>query len=293
MAQRNTNAFNFRVFDESRSSSGDDTPAENVVCYVATTAGALATLYTDRSGNATLANPFEIDNTYKAQKFYTTEAEVQISVFDYGDISERNHLNRIGRHGHIYAVTPTSKNKHIILPRYGTMRIIAIPLLATGTDSTDTPNTWDNAEANAVILNGSSTEIALPKGFVVTDVFGEVLVVDSGATVDVGLASGETGGDANGFIDGMSLATLGFVRPNVTRTLGSSADYYASTTRGALLADFTVGADTSAATIGNYQEIEHVCDGTAKTISVSGSSGIDTASAMIYLKGYMLPIYSA
>jgi hypothetical protein len=80
------------------------------------------------------------------------------------------------------------------------------------------------------------------------------------------------------------------VNATVTKTLGSNADYYASTTRGALLATFTAGADTSAATIGKYDPKNHYADSlVAETVSITGSSGIDTAAGYAYLVGYVGP----
>jgi hypothetical protein len=179
----------------------------------------------------------------------------------------------------------------IILDRNQNPRVVKIPFLATGTDSTDTPNTWDNAEASCVITAGSTTTIKLCKGFVATDAFLEVTAVDAGETLSMGLLSSETGGDADGYLKAISLATAGQVTADVTRTLGSNADFFVSTTRGAYLATFTAGADTSAATIGTYQVKNHYSDVTAaETLSFTGSAAIDTAAGYAYLVGYVMPM---
>ena len=254
--------------------------------------GTLATLFSDPHGQNSLTNPISGSSftDFDRAEFFTSTGSVDIVVRDYGDATADDFGNRCGRYVMMYGVTPRSSNKTLLLPRYSTQRVIKIPFLATGTDSSDTPNSWDAAEASCVITAGSSSTIKLCKGLVITDAVLQMTTVDSGETMDMGLLSSETGGDADGFFDGISLATAGWVNATVTKTRGSNADSYASTTRGALLATFTAGADTSAATIGKYDPKNHYADSVvAETVSITGSSGIDTAAGYAYLVGYVGP----
>ena len=254
--------------------------------------GTLATLYSDPHGQSSLTNPISGSSftDFDRAEFFTSTAAVDIVVRDYGDATADDFGNRCGRYAMMYGVTPRSSNKTLLLPRYSTQRVIKIPFLATGTDSSDTPNTWDGAEASCVITAGSSSTIKLCKGLVITDAVLQVTTVDSGTTMDLGLLSSESGGDADGFFDGISMASAGWITADVTKTLGSNADFYVSTTRGAYLATFTQGADTSAATIGKYDPKNFYGDSVvASTVSITGSSGINTAAGYAYLVGYVGP----
>lgn len=91
----------------------------------------------------------------------------------------------------------------------------------------------------------TDTGYDLPPNAIVLDVFLNVLTAESTAsikTVEVGLLSTESGGDLDGFLDGVSLATAGIVRPGAV--FHSGTDYPASTLRGVLLSDFTAGTAT-------------------------------------------------
>jgi len=254
--------------------------------------GTLATLYSDPHGQNSLTNPISGSSftDFDRAEFFTSTAAVDIVVRDYGDATADDFGNRCGRYAMMYGVTPRSSNKTLLLPRSSTNRVIKIPFLATGTDSGDTPNTWDNAEASCVITAGSSSTIKLCKGLVITDAVLQVTTVDSGTTMDLGLLSSESGGDADGFFDGISMAAAGWITADVTKTMGSSADHYASTTRGAFLATFSAGADTSVVTIGQYDPKNFYADSVvASTVSITGSSGINTAAGYAYLIGYVGP----
>ena len=254
--------------------------------------GTLATLFSDPNGQSSLTNPISGSSftDFDRAEFFTSTAAVDIVVRDYGDATADDFGNRCGRYAMMYGVAPRSSNKTLLLPRSSTNRVIKIPFLATGTDSGDTPNTWDNAEASCVITAGSSSTIKLCKGLVITDAVLQVTTVDSGTTMDLGLLSSESGGDADGFFDGISMAAAGWITAGVTKTMGSNADYYASTTRGAFLATFSVGADTSVATIGQYDPKNFYADSVvASTVSITGSSGINTAAGYAYLIGYVGP----
>lgn len=104
--------------------------------------------------------------------------------------------------------------------------------------------------------------IVLPWG-----VFVEVLAKEETATTkaaDVGLLSSEAGGDADGLLDGISLAATGIVKP----TLASAGQ-----TLGALL---RADEDGSGALVPEG----HVLNGTARTVSATfGDAGGATEAA--------------
>lgn len=87
----------------------------------------------------------------------------------------------------------------------------------------------------------------LPPKAAVYDVFVNVTDAQEEGTLKIGTDSTDSG-DADGFANGISCASLGVARPGVTITDG----VYASNTRGALLSSFTAGS--AADDRGLYQE---------------------------------------
>lgn len=140
------------------------------------------------------------------------------------------------------------------------------------------------------ITPGNTTEVStgfnLPANAIVSDVFLNVLTAETtGATktVKVGLLSSETGGNALGFLNGVSVAATGLVRGVATVTVGGSNTYYASTTRGVFLADFFAGANVLGESGLNY-ETNFLSDSvTAKTISFTRASVFSQCEANIYV----------
>lgn len=128
----------------------------------------------------------------------------------------------------------------------------------------------------------TTTYIELPADMVVTNAFIDVVTVDATETIDVGLLSSEGGGDADGFIAAASVATAGKVMPGAAVTAGANETYFSANTLGEMLSDFLAGTD-AATDVGTFARKPHVCDGTAKTVSYTGSAGSDTAAGFIYL----------
>lgn len=91
----------------------------------------------------------------------------------------------------------------------------------------------------------------------------DVRTVDSGMTIDVGLLSSESGGDADGFLDGISLTTAGQIKPT----------FASSVTQGALLRVTATGA---AAVIPEPGVIS-----TAVSLTYTLSSSTDTGAGYI------------
>jgi len=83
----------------------------------------------------------------------------------------------------------------------------------------------------------------LPAKALVLDTFIDVTTLQAGKTVNIGTKAAESGGDADGFAVGLSLAATGIVRPGVT--LDSTYEsYFDTNTRGALLSEFVQGSGT-------------------------------------------------
>jgi len=128
----------------------------------------------------------------------------------------------------------------------------------------------------------TTTYIELPADLLVTGLIVDVATVDAGETIAVGLLSSEANGDADGFAAGVSVATALKVRPGATVTDDTEV-YISASTRGAFLVDtFTAGAATLT-DVGTYVEQVYRCDGTAKTVTYTGSAGSDTAAGKIWL----------
>lgn len=114
----------------------------------------------------------------------------------------------------------------------------------------------------------------LPAKSIVYDVFVDVTAAEAtGATktLDVGLKAGEAGGDLDGFLNSIDVSTTGIKRGVPTITTGSNEVFFASTTRGALLASLTAGTD-NAGDVGTYYEKPHICNGTAVSVSYDAES---------------------
>jgi hypothetical protein len=66
-----------------------------------------------------------------------------------------------------------------------------------------------------------NTGVDLPVGAIITAVFVDVKTVEASAsnkTIDVGLLSSDSGGDADGFLDGVSTAALGLTNATLVST---------------------------------------------------------------------------
>jgi len=150
------------------------------------------------------------------------------------------------------------------------LAVVKIPVTAT--------------EAANTTATEKDTGFDLKAGWTVLDAWIVVNTVDSGATVDVGTNSNDSGGDADGFIDGASLATTGLVYPDAVVTAGATETYYSATTRGALLADYIVGSNT-ATDFGLFHKKPYTVAADID-LTFTTSNGTDTAAFDIYLLIY-------
>jgi hypothetical protein len=136
----------------------------------------------------------------------------------------------------------------------------------------------------AVSTGEKDTGFDLPTKGIVLDVFVDVTTLEATATtktIDVGLLSSESGGDADGFLDGASTAAAAVVRGSITVTDGSNQNFIAAApTLGALLRSGVLGTDAageSAALI----KTPHVLNGTAKSLTYTlGSTHTELVGAI-------------
>lgn len=114
----------------------------------------------------------------------------------------------------------------------------------------------------------STTEVAtpftIPANVTVLDARVVVETNVAASTIDIGILSTEVGGDADGFLDGVSCATAGTIRP-----IGSGGTTLGAITKGALISDIVKSGDTTA----KFYTIDKpfVGDGVAKTVSYTTS----------------------
>ena len=149
------------------------------------------------------------------------------------------------------------------------LAVVKIPVTAT--------------EAANTTATEKDTGFDLKAGWTVLDAWIVVNTADTGETVDVGTDSHDSG-DADGFIDGASLATTGLVYPDATVTAGGTETYYSATTRGALLADYIVGSN-AATDFGLFHKKPYTVSADID-LTFTTSNGTDTAAFDIYLLIY-------
>jgi hypothetical protein len=127
--------------------------------------------------------------------------------------------------------------------------------------------------ANTTAATETDTGFDLPAQAQVRP-FPSIFVVDVDATevIDVGLLSSESGGDADGFIDGVSLATAGHVDPT----------FASAVTQGALLRVTATGASA-------VIPESHIINATARSVTYTLDAGTDTATGFIQIPYVLAP----
>ena len=215
--------------------------------YITVAGGtAKATLYT--AAGLALVNPVSLTNGML--EFWTADTVSSVDLYVQGP---SGHFN-------VYKAQAPALDTSLVFPK-GAFTMMTIPFsIADTTAATETDTGFD------LPTNGKVLPI---KGGV------DVLTLDAGITMDVGILASESGGSANGLYKAVSVASAVHVTPTVVVTSG----VYASTTKGAFIADFVVGTNTDDR--GLYNLREYVCNGTAKSISYTLSSGSDTAAGFI------------
>lgn len=136
-----------------------------------------------------------------------------------------------------------------------------------------------------MLFNSGGTEVDtgldLPLGAIVTDAKAEVVTVDATETVDIGLLSSETAGDADGFLAAVSVATAG-VPANYTYSTGSNEVYLSAVTYGVLLAGRSLGTDV-ATDVGSMARTHHHVTGANATSVTYTPSTSDTFAGYGYV----------
>jgi len=138
------------------------------------------------------------------------------------------------------------------------------------------PSTWPYKYIRFPFAQNASetdTGLDLPEGAMVQEVIVEVVTGVTSGTLTVGLLSSETGGDADGFVVALPATPAGFYGPGPTWTAGSTMkNYLSASTRGALLAAYTLGAD-AANDPGSFAAKPHlVLSGNATSLTYSTSA---------------------
>jgi hypothetical protein len=133
----------------------------------------------------------------------------------------------------------------------------------------------------------------LPARAVLYDVLVDVKtpeVTGATKTLDVGLLSTQSGGNAQGLVAALSVTAAGVQRPGATVTTGTNETYFSATTRGALLAAFRAGTNVDGDS-GLYLEKPHVAGAvTAKRVSFrAGSNDFVEFRGSIWLFYVVLP----
>ena len=118
------------------------------------------------------------------------------------------------------------------------------------------------------------TTIDLPSGMIVHDAFVYSVVADASGTIDIGILSSESGGDADGFLDGEALAATGWVAHNMVDATA------ANITLGLLLDEVQIKDATSTPVYTPIMQ-HHKCDGTATSLSYTTSD--HTQSGYFYV----------
>ena len=248
--------------------TGEAIIAAGGVCYVAQSGEeAKATLFSDKNGTS-LSNPLTL--TRGKMEFFVADT---VSTVD---------LYVMGPNGEFVSVTsvkPMGPNE-IFVDSSRKDWVLKIPF--------DIDDTTANTETD--------TGFDLPQNAIVHPDGIGVLVVDIDATetIDVGILSSESGGDADGLLDAVSVATAGMVIGTVGFDVGSNAVHVDLTggdqefTLGALLCGvgskvaLAEGADTNTDE-GFYLLEPYIGDGTAESVSYTLSAGTDTATGFIQI----------
>lgn len=217
------------------------------------TAGAYDKVSLEDADGNTLANPLSLSSGFV--EFFTDDAVTTVDVYG------------VAPDGQAFYDTLENAEDHVItIDRAEPYQLLRIPFDIDDTDTSDATeeDTGFDEPANAYFL---------PNPFIV------VGTADATEDIDVGTSSGESG-DANGFMDGVSLANTGLATARNALTVGSNETFLASTTLGALLQTFLAGSD-AATDVGTAEKHGH--ESTEKSITFTLSSGTNTGAGLICL----------
>lgn len=255
------NRFDIAVYDQSAAKErGNDGIVSSGVLAFVFVAGTktLATLYSDTERTA-LTNPISRSQfgTDGQLAFYTQESSVDIYLA-HSDGSCGLYLAK-------------DKYCHSLgLDRSGIDKC----LITTFADS-------DNTEVD--------TGLDFPVGAWVYRAGAYVRTVDATETVSFGILSTETGGDTDGLISGLSVATAGWVEP-YTVTAGGNESYVSADFYGPLMGNLQVGSDVAGQAGSHLPRGHHVAGSNGRSLVYAGSAGSDTAAGEAYFWFKQLPL---
>jgi hypothetical protein len=131
-------------------------------------------------------------------------------------------------------------------------------------------------------LSVQDTGIHFIAGSLIQDVRVEVVTAGSGLSVDIGILAAATGGDTDGFRANVLLTTTGWVADTGVITDGTTIDWTAASTYGALLYKAITGTD-AVVSAGGRSYLGHII--TSETSAgnlVYGQSTTDTTGGFIH-----------
>lgn len=245
----------FQLWDSQRKISIDDDSAQLLV--LTANAPTSPSIYSDANGTA-VSNPVRTPRTFSngAVRFWTDMSVTSVDLSLLTAKGEAYFFEDVAYSCHRLDVNPFQRD-HVLVVPFGAS---------------------DNAETD--------TGINLPANLLIRDAFIKVTTIDATETLDVGILSSEANGDADGFVLATSVGTSGYVNQFGVVTNGTNIDYVAHTAgKGAFLKQGIAGAD-AVTTVGGVQPRYYVTDGTATSITYTGSAGSDTAA------GYVIFLYS-
>jgi hypothetical protein len=216
-----------------------------------------ATLYNPASNHASLTNPISLTRghgTFEVVAGSPDSVDLYIMCPDGDFIVALGLSPTAGRVNPIYVDTQR---------RYQTL-VCPYSLTDMGAGTTEYDTGLDFPTNAAVFAHGMGIKVG---------------VSDAGETIDVGILSTEANGNATGFMAAVPITgTAGVFRtPGYT---WNATGYVTAQLWGALVTNFTAGsaADDRGALI--YKE--WICDGTAKSLSMTPTSW-DTAKGLVYI----------
>lgn len=143
-----------------------------------------------------------------------------------------------------------------------------------------------NVMHHGIIWFGASSTSEIDTGIDFTpdtfvhDVRVEVVTVASAISLDVGILSSGTGGDADGFRANVLLTTAGYVKDTAVVTDGTTIDFTGASTYGVLLVTAITGSD-AVATGGGKSYLGYAIDGTS-TSSLTYTMNSTTGAGYVH-----------
>jgi hypothetical protein len=202
------------------------------------------------SAGAAASNPLAIN--YGVVDFYTADTVATVDVVGFAPGGQFIAVAGIAASGPNEIKVDTSRRKQTARIPFSITDMVAATEYDTGLD----------LPTNALVIPTAGLSV-------------DVKTIDATETIDVGILSSESGGDADGIAALVALDTAVVVPAAVTVTAG----VFSANTFGALVSSYTAG--TNADDRGLFMPKMYRCDGTAKSISLTLTTGSDTAKGFV------------